>query len=89
MRPRAAFKASRIRISGVQRTDRVVNGFITLPKCGIVERTFGWLNRPRRLAKDFETLIENSHAWLLALVSLLVRRVARNNQLVARFRVSV
>jgi len=44
-----------------------------------VERTFGWLNRARRLAKDFEELVVSSQAWLmLALAALLVRRIARN-----------
>jgi len=81
---RAAFEASRIRIQVVRRTDRTVKGFIVLPKRWIVERTFGWLNRARRLAKDFETLIESSRAWLLlALAALLVRRVARDYQQVA------
>ena len=78
---RAAFEASRIRIQVVRRTDRAVKGFIVLPKRWIVERTFGWLNRARRLAKDFETLIDSSKAWLLlALAALLVRRVARDYQ---------
>ena len=49
------------------------------PKRWIVERTFGWLNRARRLAKDFEELVVSSQAWLmLALAALLVRRIARN-----------
>jgi transposase len=77
---RAAFEASRIRISVVRRSDRAT-GFIVLPKRWIVERTFGWLNRARRLAKDFETLIESSKAWLLlAVTALLVRRLARDYQ---------
>lgn len=77
---RAAFEASRIRISVVRRSDRA-KGFIVLPKRWIVERTFGWLNRARRLAKDFETLIESSKAWLLlAVTALLVRRIARDYQ---------
>jgi len=81
---RAAFEASRIRISVVRRTDRTVKGFIVLPKRWNVERTFGWLNRARRLAKDFETLIESSQAWLLlALAALLVRRIARDYRQVA------
>jgi len=43
-----------------------------------VERTFGWINRARRLAKDFEATIESSLAWLLiALAFLLTRRLAR------------
>ncbi len=57
------------------------NRFYALPKRWIVERSFGWLNRARRLAKDFETLIERSRAWLLlALAALLVRRVAQDYQ---------
>lgn len=75
---RATFEASRIRLSVVKRTDRAVNGFIVLPKRWIVERTLGWLNRARRLAKDFEALIESSLAWLmLAITVLLTRRLGR------------
>ena len=81
---RAAFEASRIHISVVQRTHRAVKGFIILPKRWIVERTFGWLNRSRRLAKNFETLIESSLAWfMLALTALLVQRSARDYQQMA------
>ena len=44
----------------------------------VVERTLAWLNRNRRLAKDFEALIETAAAWLmLASVKLLSRRWAR------------
>lgn len=76
---RAAFEASRIHLEVVKRTDKGIKGFIVLPKRWIVERTFGWVNRARRLAKDFETLIESSHAWfLLAIAFLLVRRIARD-----------
>lgn len=78
---RAAFEASRIGVSVVKRSDRSVKGFIVLPKRWIVERTLGWLNRSRRLAKDFEALIESSRAWLmLALSFLLLRRAARDCQ---------
>jgi hypothetical protein len=42
----------------------------------VVERTFGWLNRNRRLAKDFEASIESAIAWLMiASVKLLTRRI--------------
>ena len=81
---RASFEASRIRIRVVKRTDTAIKGFFVLPKRWIVERTFGWLNRARRLAKDFETLVESSKAWLLlALAALLVRRVARDYRMLA------
>src|SRR5499427_6662394 len=43
----------------------------------IVERTFGWLNRSRRLSKDFEALPETTEAWVrIAMMQLMVRRLA-------------
>ena len=75
---RAAFEASRISITVVKRTDKAVKGFIVLPKRWVVERTLGWINRARRLSKDFEATIESALAWLqLALAFLLMRRLAR------------
>jgi putative transposase len=42
----------------------------------VIERTFGWLSRNRRLAKDFERLIETATAMVVvAIIQLLVRRV--------------
>jgi transposase len=77
---RAAFEASRISITVVKRTDTQIKGFVVLPKRWVVERTFGWINRARRLAKDFEATIESSLSWLLlALAFLLIRRLARLN----------
>ena len=53
-------------------------GFHVLPRRWVVERTLAWLNRNRRLAKDFETLIDTAATWLiLASVKLLTRRLAR------------
>src|ERR1700749_236353 len=76
---RAAFEASRIRLTVVKRTDRAVKGFIVLPKRWIVERTFGWVNRARRLAKDLETSITSFQAWfMLSMAFLLLRRIARD-----------
>ena len=75
---RAAFEASRISITVVQRNDKQVKGFVVLPKRWVVERTLGWINRARRLAKDFEATIASALAWLLiALPFLLTRRLAR------------
>ena len=46
-----------------------------------VERTLAWLNRNRRLAKDFEATIESALSWLyIANVKLLARRLARQGQ---------
>ena len=53
-------------------------GFDVLPRRWVVERTLAWLNRNRRLAKDFEAMIATAQAWLLiASVQLLTRRIAR------------
>jgi len=44
-----------------------------------VERTFAWLGRNRRLAKDFEATIASAEAWLMiASIQLLARRIARS-----------
>ena len=61
----------------IKRSDRV-KGFIVLPRRWVVERTFAWLNRNRRLAKDFENTIASATAWLfMASVQLLARRLAK------------
>lgn len=51
--------------------------FEVLPKRWIVERTFGWLNRFRRLSKDYEWLIDMSEAMIYgSLIHLMMRRLA-------------
>jgi transposase len=61
----------------VKRSD-AAQGFELLPRRWVVERTLAWLNRNRRLAKDFEASIASATAWLLlASVKLLMRRLAR------------
>jgi transposase len=53
-------------------------GFVVQPKRWIVERTFGWLNRSRRLAKDYERTTESSHAFVqLAMIHLMTRRLKK------------
>ena len=60
----------------VKRSDDVT-GFVVLPKRWIVERTFSWLYRYRRLSKDYEQLPENSEAMILiAMINLMSRRLA-------------
>jgi len=55
-----------------------VKGFQLLPRRWVVERTFAWFARCRRLAKDFEASIASATAWLLiSHMRLLVRRLAR------------
>ena len=61
----------------VKRSDKV-KGFKVLPKRWIVERTFGWLGRCRRLAKDWEKSLESATAFAhIASISMLTRRIAR------------
>jgi transposase len=62
----------------VKRSDQA-KGFVLLPKRWVVERTLAWLNRCRRLAKDWECLNRKARAYLLlASIRLMVRRLGRN-----------
>jgi len=61
----------------IKRSD-TAKGFEVLPRRWVVERTFAWLNRCRRLAKDFEATITSAVAWvLIAHIRRLTRRIAR------------
>lgn len=52
-------------------------GFQVLPRRWVVERTFAWLGRNRRLSKDYEVLPSTEEAWIcLAMVRLMVARLA-------------
>jgi len=58
----------------IKRSD-AAKGFRVLPRRWVVERTFAWLGRCRRLAKDWETSVSSSTAWaLLASMRMLTRR---------------
>lgn len=55
-----------------------IKHFVVLPKRWIVERSFAWMGRCRRLAKDFEHKIRFARAFLLlAMIRLMLRRIAR------------
>ena len=61
----------------VKRSD-TAKGFEVLPRRWIVERTFAWFGRCRRLAKDWEKSIASAEAWVfIAHIRLLTRRLAR------------
>jgi transposase len=61
----------------VKRSD-MAKGFEILPRRWVVERTFAWLGRCRRLAKDWEKSIASSEAWInIAHIRLTTRRLAR------------
>jgi putative transposase len=52
-------------------------GFHVLPRRWVVERTFAWLGKQRRLAKDHELLPQTTEAWIyLSMSRLLLRRLA-------------
>ncbi len=60
----------------VKRSDDVV-GFAVLPKRWIVERTFGWIGRYRRMSKDYEMLPASSEAMILiTMINLMLHRLA-------------
>jgi transposase len=62
----------------IKRSD-TAKGFEVLPRRWVVERTFAWLGRCRRLAKDWEKSIASATAFLLiAHIKLLTRRIARH-----------
>ncbi len=64
----------RVRVEVIKRTAQT---FERLPKRWIVERTFGWLNRFRRLSKDYEVYSDVSEAMIYgSLIHLMVRRLA-------------
>ena len=69
--------ATRIIVEIVRKMPEQV-GFLVLPRRWVVERFFAWINRNRRLAKDFEGTVASATAFLYAAsVMLLTRRLAR------------
>ena len=66
---------AQVNVEIVKRADRA-QGCVVLPKRWVVERTFAWLNRCRRLAKDWETLNQKARPFLLlASIRLMLRKL--------------
>ena len=66
----------RLAIEIVKRSD--TGRFVILPRRWVVERTIAWLNRCRRLAKDWEASVASAEAWLLiASIRRMTRRIAK------------
>jgi transposase len=64
-----------LKIEIVRRSDQA-KGFVVLPRRWVVERTIAWLNRCRRLAKDWENLNRKALTFLrLASIRLMLRRL--------------
>jgi putative transposase len=65
----------RIRLEIIKRSDQA-KGFVLLPKRWVVERTFGWFGKYRRLSKDYEYLAASSEAMIyVAMIHIMVRRI--------------
>jgi putative transposase len=66
----------KVRLEIVKRPEGV-KGFQLLPKRWVVERTFAWLGRYRRLSKDYEYLTQTSETMIyVAMIRLMVHRLA-------------
>lgn len=60
-----------------ERLPAIPTGFQVLPKRWLVERTFAWEGRYRRLAKDYEAVPESEEAWFyLGMIRLMLQRLA-------------
>jgi putative transposase len=63
----------------VKRSDDM-KGFVVLPRRWVVERTFSWFGRNRRLNKDYENLVDTLAAFVsVASIQLAIRRLARKS----------
>jgi transposase len=69
----------RLQVEIVKRSDHAT-GFEVLPRRWVVERTFAWLGRCRRLAKDFENLTRTALTFVkLASIRLMIRRICNHS----------
>ena len=77
--PAAAAAAEGVELE-IVRLPKAKKGFVLLPRRWVVERTFGWLGRSRRLARDYERLAETlaGYHWL-AFVGILLGRIIRDS----------
>ena len=66
----------KLKVEVVKRAD-AAKGFEVLPRRWVVERTFGWLMRQRRLVRDYETTEASAEAWIyIAMIRIQLRRLA-------------
>ena len=62
-------------------TEKLGEGFIVAPWRWVVERTFSWLDKSRRLCRDYEVLPENHQAVVyIAMIRLMLRRLTDNRR---------
>jgi putative transposase len=68
---------NKLRLEIVKRSDDA-RGFVVLPRRWVVERTFAWLGRCRRLSKDYEATTASSEAFVkLAMIHHMTRRLTK------------
>lgn len=66
----------KLAVEVVKRSDATV-GFKVLPRRWVVERTFGWLMRQRRLVRDYETTTTSAEPWIyVAMIRIQLRHLA-------------
>ena len=66
----------KLEVEEVKRSTQA-RGFAVLPRRWVVERTFGWLMRQRRLVRDYETTETSAEAWIyIAMIRIQLRRLA-------------
>jgi len=66
----------KLRLEIVRRCDHT-KGFKVLPKRWIVERTFGWFTKSRRLCRDYEVRLDHSEAMIrICMIRLMLKRLA-------------
>jgi hypothetical protein len=67
----------KVQMSIPRRCDRA-KGFKVLPKRWIVERTFGWLSKSRRLCRDYEVRLDHSESMVrICMIRIMLRRLAK------------
>ena len=65
---------AKLKVQVVKRSD---TGFKVLPRRWVVERTFSWFMRQRRLVRDYETTETSAEAWMyVAMIRIQLRRLA-------------
>ncbi len=75
----AAARTGTWTIEIVKRSD-IAKGFVVLPKRWVVERTFAWISRCRRLCRDFERYARTVAAFIrLAMIRIMLRRLTKPN----------
>ena len=67
----------KLRLEIIRRSDRA-KGFKVLPKRWIIERTFGWFYKSRRLCRDYEVRLDHSEAMVrICMIRLMLKRLAK------------